>query len=74
MAECKKLRDMIGIGIIPWPRPIACTGAPPVATGACCTGGVCEIKTQAACTAGGGTYYGDNSTCTVGLCTGTGGE
>jgi hypothetical protein len=33
------------------------------ALGACCTGGACEIKTQADCLAGGGTYKGDNSEC-----------
>ena len=32
---------------------------PPVQTGACCTNGICEIKTQAECT---GVYFGDGST------------
>lgn len=37
---------------------------PVVLDGACCTGGVCTIVSGADCTAGGGTYQGDSSTCT----------
>lgn len=33
--------------------------APPTPTGACCTNGICEIKTEAACT---GEYFGDDTT------------
>ncbi len=42
-------------------QQINCTQ--PVATGACCTAGNCTVVTSAACTSGGGTYQGDNSTC-----------
>jgi hypothetical protein len=35
----------------------------PAPTGACCTAGSCDIDTQAACEAGGGTYQGDGSDC-----------
>ena len=38
------------------------------ATGACCILGNCSIKTQSACLAAGGTYMGDNSACSAGLC------
>ncbi len=31
--------------------------------GACCTGGVCEVKTEANCLAGGGVYLGDDTDC-----------
>jgi hypothetical protein len=67
MAECKKLRDMIGIGIIPWPRPIACTGAPPPdPVGACCLsgGGCTPNQTLAQCNAVGGTWL-QNQDCTA---------
>lgn len=36
---------------------------PPPATGACCIGAGCAIMTQAECTAAGGTYQGDGTTC-----------
>jgi len=40
-----------------------------VMTGACCAcDGSCQILTQEQCTAAGGTYQGDNTTCTEGLC------
>ncbi len=45
----------------------ACVDPPgPIATGACCTGGVCSVVTYAACAAGGGTYLGDGSNCASG--------
>ncbi len=46
-----------------WPPcPAICPARP---TGACCdpSGGVCSIKTECDCEAGGGVYRGDNSTC-----------
>jgi endonuclease/exonuclease/phosphatase family metal-dependent hydrolase len=39
------------------------------ATGACCTSGVCEVKTEADCLAGGGEYQGDGTDCSGGPCT-----
>jgi len=39
-----------------------------VATGRCCTSGVCSITTSCACTGGGGTYAGDGTTCATGRC------
>jgi len=44
------------------------TLCPIVVYGACCSLGVCDIMTPAGCTAIGGTYYGDGSVCTPGLC------
>lgn len=44
---------------------------PPTPTGACCIHGsetTCLIMTEAACIAAGGTYYGDGTDCTSGLC------
>jgi len=41
--------------------------APPV-TGACCVGATCTVMTAADCTAGGGTYQGDDTTCTPNPC------
>jgi hypothetical protein len=35
----------------------------PPATGACCIDNACQTMTEAACTAAGGTYNGDNSNC-----------
>lgn len=57
--------------MFPFVRPLNLhppSGAPPVATGACCVAGVCSIKTQAQCTADGGVYIGDNTTCGAGTC------
>jgi len=42
--------------------------AAPTPTGACCIGTTCSIKTQAQCTAQGGTYLGDNSNCDANPC------
>lgn len=57
---CYELRDMVlAYGIIPWPRQRACPAAPPPdPVGACCLpGGGCQVLTEAACTAQGGTWY-----------------
>lgn len=37
-------------------------------TGSCCTGSSCSVTTQALCVAGGGTYNGDNTTCSPDPC------
>jgi len=41
---------------------------PATATGACCIGGVCSIKTELDCLSQGGTYAGDGTNCTTHPC------
>lgn len=41
---------------------------PPVARGACCINGICGVMTEAQCANAGGTYHGDDTTCTTDLC------
>jgi len=43
-------------------------------TGACCFDTECAVMTSANCAAAGGSYNGDNSTCTADACGGGGGE
>jgi lysyl endopeptidase len=43
-------------------------------TGACCFDTECAVMTSANCTAAGGSYNGDNSSCTADACGGGGGE
>jgi hypothetical protein len=40
----------------------------PPATGACCIGETCSIRTRASCEAAGGSYQGDGTTCTPNPC------
>lgn len=58
--------------MFPFVRPLnlhpPASGAAPV-TGACCIGATCVILTSAQCAASGGTYQGNNTTCT-GQCIG----
>ncbi len=41
---------------------------PSTATGSCCIGGVCSIKTELDCISQGGTYAGDGTDCTTNPC------
>ena len=42
----------------------------PIPEGACCVGSSCSVETEADCVSAGGTYQGDNSDCSDGLCYG----
>ena len=41
-----------------------------ISEGACCVGSSCSVETEADCVSAGGTYQGDNSDCSDGLCYG----
>lgn len=45
-----------------------CDGGPPPVQGACCIQNTCTSATAASCAAAGGTYKGDNTTCTGSTC------
>ena len=48
---------------------ITYTVGPPTPAGACCfSNGVCDTLSAADCSSGGGTYQGDGTTCSEGLC------
>ena len=54
----------LGSGRINVEAAVAAAGGGPVdPTGACCVGTSCQIETSADCSALGGTYYGDDSSC-----------
>ncbi len=42
--------------------------------GACCVGETCQVSTEADCNSQSGTYQGDDTTCTPGLCDAPGGD
>ena len=62
-----KARNSEGVATALGPEASLATGS---LTGACCnpTDGTCTVQTQSACTAAGGSYQGNGSTCTPNNC------